>query len=161
MPLDDDLSLGYARVLQELRDDSGPDIIRVGVVPPEILAHWSNTTTLELIITRERRSHYLARHPEVLNDEPLMLDALMVPFEVHRNRLDERIAIFYRELEDGFYPRVPVWVSDRVDRQNSVLSLRRARAREIESGRSARRLVWRKVRRSLGGTADPRIAIRP
>jgi hypothetical protein len=143
--VDDEVPPDNARVLKDLRDDLGPEIVRVGSIPMEILRHWSSLTTLEVVITRERRTHYLARHPEILRDEPLLLDALMDPLEVHRNRLDERIAILYKEVDDGFYLRVPVWISDRTDRQNSVLSLRRARSRDVDSGRSAGRQVWRKV----------------
>ena len=144
--MDDELPAVHALVLKELRDNSGPEIIRIGFLSHEILASWSERTTREVIITRERRSHYLARHPEVQRHEHLLLSALMDPLEVHRNRLDERIAIFYRELDDAFHVRVPVWISDRTDRQNSVLSFRRARTREVERGRAAGRQVWRRMR---------------
>jgi hypothetical protein len=144
--MDDAFEAAHARVLEELRDDTGSEIIRIGLLPIEILALWSETRTLEVIVTRERRQHYLERHPEVLRDEPLLLKTVAAPSEVHRNKLDEQIAIFYTEIGDGFYLRVPVWISDRVDRQNSVLSLRRARAREVEAGRAAGRQVWRRMR---------------
>jgi hypothetical protein len=144
--MDDELPAVHALVLKELRNNSGPEIIRIGLLSDEVLAFWPERTTREVIITRERRSHYLARHPEVQRDEPLLLSALIDPLEVHRNRLDERIAIFYGELDDAFYLRVPVWISDRTDRQNSVLSLRRARTREVEGGRAAGRQVWRRMR---------------
>lgn len=144
--MDDDLAPDQSRVLEELRDDRGPEIVRLGHLSADIIAKWTRTTTLEVILTRERRAHYLARHPEILGDEPVLLSALTDPLEVHRNRLDERIAIFYRDVGGGFYLRVPVWISDRTDRQNSVLSLRRARSKEVEAGRAAGRQIWRRMR---------------
>lgn len=73
-----------------------------------------------------------------------MVRALLDPDEVRVNKLDPRVAIIYAELGDGFFLRIPIWVSNRDDRQNSVLSLRRARRREVDAGRSGGRQVWLK-----------------
>jgi hypothetical protein len=144
--VDDDLPSDCARVLRELRDDLGPDVIPIGTIPAEILEYWPEAVTQKVIVTRERRRHYLDRHPEIVRDEPRLFAALAHPSEVHRNKLDARIAIVYFRIDSDFYLRIPIWVSDRIDRQNSVLSLRRARVREVESGRAARRQVWRRMR---------------
>lgn len=129
-------------VLGLLRNDDGPAIVHIGSTIEEALTHWSDRSTLRVIVTRERRRHYLERHPEAVIDEATMIEVLLNPYEVHINKQDRRIAIFYAQLPDGFFLRIPVWISDRSDRQNSVLSLRRARAREVEKGRREGRQVW-------------------
>ena len=66
------------------------------------------------------------------------------PHEVHRNKLDARMAILYREQESGYWLRLPVWMSNREDRHNSLLSARFAKQAEVYAGRISGRRLWRK-----------------
>jgi len=97
-----------------------------------------------MVVTRNRRTHYLDRHPEIIADEPMLLDTLLDPDEVHRNVTDSDIAILYRRIDCKHFLRAPIWISDRNDRQNSLLSLRRAGLGEVEDGRRKGRQVWKK-----------------
>ena len=135
-PLDD--------LLKQLRSMDEFQILRVGTISSVAIAYWDVRVTDEVIITGERRRHYLTRHPEILNDESTLLRALVDPPEIHTNALDQRIAIIYQEINEQYALRIPVWISDREDRQNSVLSVRRAKLLEIERGRLQGRMVWRK-----------------
>lgn len=132
------------RFLAQLRDDDGPAVIRAGVLRRERFEHWPVRTTDEMVVTRNRRAHYLERHPEVIDDEPILLRTLLDPDEVHRNAIGLDMAILYRRIDDEHYLRAPVWISHRADRQNSLLSLRRARLIEVEDGKSKGRQVWKK-----------------
>lgn len=76
--------------------------------------------------------------------ESFLLPALLDPDEVHCNAVDPALAIVYRRLSATHFLRVPVWMSNRRDRQNSVLSLRRARLSEVKEGRKRGRGVWKK-----------------
>lgn len=125
-----------------LRDDNGPFIVVVGELPHGRLDHWPQHVTQQVVITRERRQHYLDRHPETVDDEFLMIQTLLDPPEIHVNKQDRQVAIIYAPMDGDRFLRIPVWISDRNDRQNSVLSLRRARPREVEAGRRAGRQVW-------------------
>lgn len=132
------------RFLRELRDVYGPDVVRLGMLPQLPFVFWNFRTTDEVVITRNRRQHYLDRHGDMIEYESFLLPALLDPDEVHCNAVDPALAIVYRRLSATHFLRVPVWMSNRRDRQNSVLSLRRARLSEVKEGRKRGRGVWKK-----------------
>lgn len=132
------------RFLAELRNDEGPPVVRAGMLRRESFLSWPIRTTDEVVVTRNRRTHYLERHPEMIVDEPMLLVTLLDPDEVHRNATDVDMAILYRRVDREHFLRAPVWMSDRIDRQNSLLSLRRAGVKEVEDGRNKGRQVWKK-----------------
>jgi hypothetical protein len=131
-------------MLRRLRSLEPSNVLRIGNIAAGAIDFWSLRTTDEVIITGERRLHYLARHPEVLDDELLLLRALLNPEEIHTNAFDTQLAIIYHRVNEYYALRIPVWISNREDRQNSVLSMRRARYSEVERGRTLGRAVWRK-----------------
>lgn len=131
-------------LLTQLRLLEHLDVLLVGAIPPGALDFWRDHVTTEMIITGERRRHYLERHPEIFRDELILLLALIDPHEIHSNAVDERMAIIYRRIDASYYLRIPVWISNRQDRQNSVLSVRRARPDEVMKGRIAGRVRWEK-----------------
>lgn len=93
------------------------------------------------MVTAERRSHYLARHPDVAVHEGKLRDVVTRPHEVHRNKADADVALFYRRLDSDHYLRAAVRVTGRAGAvKHSVMSLRLARAREVTEGRVRR--VW-------------------
>lgn len=106
------------------------------------LSFWPNHGTSEVIITRERRKHYLLRHSEVEGHELLLIRSLLDPSEIHFNKSDRQMAIIYQQMDDEHFLRVPLWISDRIDRQNSVLSVRIAKSEEVRAGRKSGRVAW-------------------
>lgn len=129
-------------LLSQLQSDSGSQVVRVGDAPRSSLSHWDSHTTQEMVITKPQRDHWRTRHPEVQVEEPRLVRMLTSPGEIHADRNDPRLAAFYEELPDGRFLRVSVWVSDRDDRQNSVLSMRYARLEEVERDRIRGLSVW-------------------
>lgn len=145
MPMNDTKGHSDAgALLRRLRSIAGKEVLVVGDVPSRAIACWESVATTRVVITAERRRHYLTRHPEVEADEPLLLRALVDPEQVHTNLLDPRMAIIYQRIDDDYFLRIPLWVSDRADRQNSVLSLRRVGREEVEKSRLLGRVRWEK-----------------
>ena len=133
---------GNERLLGQLRSDGGSNVVHIGAVPDDSLSAWENSVTREIVVTKPQRDHWRERHPEIESEEPTLLQMLVDPMEIHRDSTDPMIAAFYDELSDGRYLRASVWVSNRDDRQNSVLSVRYARRRELDRGRRTGLLVW-------------------
>lgn len=133
-----------AGILLQLKDSNGPAIVRVGKMPGHTLASWLDRETDDIVVTRERRQHYLERHPEMEVYEWQLIKALLDPSEIHANTNDSRMAIIYDPINEMIYLRVSVWISDRADRQNSVLNMRLGRMRELQNGRINGRVRWKK-----------------
>jgi hypothetical protein len=120
------------------------DVLPVGWISSSISQQWPDSTTRRLVIIGERYTHIIARHPEMSGSEASIFRALQDPDEVHRNKVDSRMALYYRAQSTGFWLRLAVWISDRTDRENSLLSARLAKQNEVEAGRQAGRRIWRK-----------------
>jgi SPP1 gp7 family putative phage head morphogenesis protein len=105
---------------------------------------WPTSVTPSVVLTGERRAHYLKSHPEMRSLESELLAALFDPNEIHLNKQDPQISIWYRRLNTGQYLRVVVWVSDTQGLQNSVHSFRLADEKEVNRGRKRKRLLWKK-----------------
>lgn len=117
-------------------------VVYLGDIPGEILAYWDKAVTPRCVLTGERRQHYLAEHPEVSELEYMLPLVVSMPDEVHRNRFDRQVAIFYKRLNDRYHLRSAIWLSHEGEKQNSVHSLRVARAKEVLKGREEGRVVW-------------------
>lgn len=89
------------------------DVLPVGWIDASIIQHWPDSTTRRLVIIGERYSHIIDRHPEVSGSEESIIRALLDPDEVHRNKVDSRMALLYRAQSTGFWLRLAVWISDR------------------------------------------------
>lgn len=72
-----------ARIVRELRDPEGPDIVSIEEIATDALAHWPNRTTDHVIITRRQRAHYLEEHPEMAEFEEALVRTLLDPEPVH------------------------------------------------------------------------------
>lgn len=117
----------------------------VGSLPADLVRAFASDVAdnLDVVITGERRLHYLGQHPEMLSLEHLLLDTLLSPGEVHRNKGDADIGIFYKQLGPDRYVRAVVRMQARGGRRkHSLMSYRIARAEELQTGRL--RLVWEK-----------------
>jgi hypothetical protein len=120
------------------------DVLPVGWIASSISQQWPDSTTRRLVIIGERYTHIIERHPEMSGSEASIIRALQDPDEVQRNKVDSRMALYYRAQSTGFWLRLAVWISDRTDRENSLLSARLAKQNEVEAGREAGRRIWRK-----------------
>ncbi|MGC4190191.1 MAG: hypothetical protein QM589_03030 [Thermomicrobiales bacterium] len=65
------------RTVVELGREGG--VFFVGISPEGSLGAWPNRVTDEIVITRERRGHYLSEHPEVEAYEGLLVQTLLAP----------------------------------------------------------------------------------
>jgi hypothetical protein len=129
-------------ILDARRDPSGPDVIHAGSLPAGCLAHWASRATDEAVITRNRRDHYLANHPEIVDIERALLLAVRFPNEIHVNKNDPSMAIVYRRLDESHWIRVALLTSRHSHLKNSVISCRIAGFEEILEGRRSGRRVW-------------------
>jgi len=131
--------------LARLRALGRRDVLVVGSLPIDIVRGFVSDVTdnLDVVITGERRQHYLDQHPEMLSSEHLLPETLLSPDEVHRNRTDLDVGVFYKQIGPDRYLRAVVRVQARVGRRkHSLMSYRMARAKELQEGRP--RLVWEK-----------------
>lgn len=105
---------------------------------------WPSSVTGIVVLTGERRAHYLLRHPESTFLENHLIRLVRFPDEVYLNRHDLSMAIFYLYFEESYWLRAAIWVSEDVSKQNSIFSLRYAKEDELARDRAQRRLVWQK-----------------
>jgi hypothetical protein len=119
-------------------------MIEVGQLPPSVRQHWPNAASQRIVLTGERRSHYLANHRDVHPYEAHLQRVVTDPDEVHRNKRDAQIAILYRQVDEEHWLRAALWISDKPDLGNSIHSYRLAGSDEVQHGRRGGRSVCRK-----------------
>jgi len=96
-----------------------------------------------IVLIGNRRFHYLERHPEMYTWEEWLAATVLDPDEVHRNRHDSQVALFYRRLDGEHYLRVAVLMQpSKGALLHSILSYRLARVDEVIE--KADRRVWRR-----------------
>lgn len=124
-----------------------PEVIILGELDPS-LAHALGvdpTGNLEIVLTGPQRKHYLDEHREMAEYERTLRDAVLQPDEVHANKSDPQMAIFYAKIDDKHYLRVAVLMAPEAGEiKHSVISYRKARMREVRVGRTSGRLRWKK-----------------
>lgn len=131
--------------LTERLGSLGPrEVLVVGEFPAGALSAWPEAITRTVVVTGERRAHYLERHPEMAEFEAVLGDLLGDPDEVHRYRGRKQVANVYRRIDNDYYWMVGVAVATVEGLRNSVLSFRRARRKEVERGRGLGLAVWTK-----------------
>lgn len=130
----------------DLRQDS--DVIKLcrlrSTVRNAIQSVWKNAVTDWVVLTGERRFHYLERHPETGEFESRLTSVIRFPDEVYRNKSDLAIALFYQYSHDEYWMRAVVWISEDRAKQNSIMSFRFAKENEIARDREERLCVWRR-----------------
>ncbi len=100
---------------------------------------------LDVILTGERRKHYLTDHPEMAQHENELRHVVLNPDEVHRNRKEPHTAIFYRRVDNNYFLRVAIVLQAKAGTlKHSVFSFRLAKQKEVEGGRRAGRVIWSK-----------------
>jgi len=118
-------AIDVARVLRELRDPNGPDVVRVGTLPPDRLAHWIHRVTDEVVITRIQYRHYLDKHPELSAFEEALVSTVAFPDAIYEQVDRAATAMFYRR--DGYRHDMAVVlrVSETEGLMHSIISARR------------------------------------
>jgi len=125
------------------RLDDPRQVLKIGTIRTSILENVTDAVTDQVVLTGERRQHYLAQHPEIRTHEAALASLVNDPDEIQRNKSDVQMLIFYRRLDAERFLRAAVWVSRRSDKQNSIHSFRLAKASEVEMGRVQGRGIWR------------------
>jgi len=92
---------------------------------------------LEVILTWERRQHYLERHYEMFWHENLLIETVLSPDIIQRNSKDKDIALFFKKIDEEHYLRATILlnIAREKDKKHSVLSYRIAGRKEVEKGK--------------------------
>jgi len=129
-----------ARWMRELAE--GKERVLLTLTPREVSALWGYEHAAGIVLPRERREHYLWRHPDVRPYEGLLVKILSHPDEVHRNKDDAGVAIFYLRVGERFLRAAVAMRPYDGGLQPFLLSLRWARVTEVEKGKRDGRKVW-------------------
>lgn len=132
--------------LEDIQKLSVDSVLNIGNINKEILLNWSQVSENSLVVlTGKQRAHYLENHKEMEKFERLLIDSVLDPNEVHRNKFDSMMAIFYRNVDDTHYLRTAVLMQKvENDKNHSILSYRIAGSSEVEKGRIDNRVIWKK-----------------
>ncbi len=137
------------RIARQIVSLGERQVLSLGDIPADITRHWASSTgNQEVVLTGNRRIHYLQRHPEMAEYESLLSDVVLRPSEVHKNRYDDAMAIFYYRLRDleGHYLRATVLMQKEASRlRHSIISFRLAKSDEIARATRQGRRVWRQT----------------
>ena len=121
---------------------SGKERVVIGFVQQDIARLWGRNETT-VLLSAERRAHYLKRHPEIADYEGVLQRLIKSPDEVHKNKEDAGVAIFYMKVGKRYLRSV---VAMRPhggdDLQPFIISVRLARQDEVIKSAEAKRKVW-------------------
>jgi len=120
-------------------------VLVIGRLPSSLVRHWASSVrgNLEVVLTGERRFHYLARHPEMAPLERLLPDVVLDPDIVCADKSREQVAVFFRQHTDEHYLRVAVLMQRKASGyKHSVLSFRLAK--EQEYWKSWGEVLWKR-----------------
>lgn len=130
--------------------------MRIGEIPAAIVKKWACVAVgnTGVVLTGERATHILSSHPEMAGLMGLIRETVLDADEVHRNKKDSQMAVFYRRIEGDYFLRVAVLMQAAPgELAHSIITARKAYKTEVERGRG--RLVWRREGVSPGGTTNP------
>jgi hypothetical protein len=133
--------------LKDIQGLQPDDVLILGEVKKAIVSEWTTQTdgNLSFVLTGKQRLHYVERHPEVVEFEGFLVDAILFPDEVHRNQADEMMAIFYKMTDDKHGLRIAVLMQEKPgEYKHSVISYRLCGINEILRGRKKGKCVWTK-----------------
>jgi hypothetical protein len=122
-------------------------VLEIGELDRDVVSAWTNQVdgNTTIILTGKQRDHYLKRHEEMRPHEGRLIDAVLSPDEVHRNKKDMMMAIFYKEIDPDHYFRAAVLLQQSPGNlKHSILSYRIAGIEEVLDGRKNGRVAWRK-----------------
>lgn len=113
------------------------------IVSESIRVHWRTYWTSVVVLTGERRRHYLERHAEITKYESHIGQLIRWPDELYRNKSDSDMLIVYKMVDDETWLRAAIWISGVESKLNSIFSLRLAKPEEVMGNRRMRQCVWR------------------
>lgn len=132
-------------MLQRIRGLTDVDVLPIGLLRHDIVALWADDAegNLGAVLTGRQRGPYLFRHPEMESLETVIVDAVLNPDEVHRNKRDPMMAMFYQRFDETHYVRVAVLMQARPnERKHSILSYRLAGEEEVQNNQHRR--AWKR-----------------
>ena len=133
-----------SRVLALLLDAGGPDVILIGRLPAHYLVHWSRRATDDIVITRDRRDHYLTNHPEMETFERDLVRTLLDPDAVFALSDDAYTAAVCARQDARHDVVAIIRISTTRPLQNSVITARRQRQARRGKPSHRNQLVWLK-----------------
>ncbi len=96
-----------------------------------------------VILTLERRLHYLQRHPEMAKWESIFPNVINNPDEVHKNRRNSQIFNFYKRISEKHYLRLTVVIQEKPGKfKHSIITARLARIKEVQRGQKKGLKIW-------------------
>ncbi len=104
--------------------------------------NWSDHVTTQTIVPAGAQAHYRTRHPEVMEHERLIVEAILDPDEVHVDAIHDRTNSLFKAIDDNYDIMVSIWISDDPGRFNAVKSARKQRKGERRKGRALGHQVW-------------------
>jgi hypothetical protein len=142
----DEPAIGTEKAREELKAKLAAlgrsDVLELADMPADVMALWNPKpgTSTRVIVTGERREHYLAGHPGVADDwEPLLAEVIADPDFVHRSPKQSNTYEFYKRIEPDNYLMAPVRVQHEPGwRKHSVMSLYKVKVSRAERDREYR-----------------------
>lgn len=137
----------YTPPLSEIKNLTKDKVLLIGSLQEDIVSRWTKETknNLSIVLTGKQRVHYLRRHKEMFPYEEQLVDSVLHPDEIHQNKTDKMMAIFYKSYDPEHFLRVAVLMQEKPgDYKHSIISFRLAGIEEVEDGRKAGRLAWKK-----------------
>ncbi|CAB4130850.1 hypothetical protein UFOVP130_39 [uncultured Caudovirales phage] len=121
--------------------DALKDVLSFGRVNPAVASKFGDAKdNAGVVLTNRQAQHIGDSHPELIGRDRLALSAVTNPDEVHRNKKDQQMAIFYRRYKDKYVRAAVLMQSKAGEKQHSIISARFASQAEVEAGRVRR--VW-------------------
>lgn len=146
-------------LLRKIRQLGDRDVLALGQIPREIVEQWTSEIegNLDVVLTGRQRGHYLDRHPEMIDYEDRIQRVVLDPDEVHRNRRDKQIALFYKRVDEDRYLRATVVMQARSGRfKHSIITCRLASSTEVRRGVGRR--AWEIKRIAIWWDCHPHIS---
>lgn len=116
-----------------------------------------------VVLTSERKRHILDGHPEIKDLFPALIRTVRDPDEIHRNKQDPMMVIFWRGIEgQEHYLRVALLLSEGGELHHSIMSASGACGAKTSSAKDGRvEECGRKARElsRLAGLLEPRMAL--
>jgi hypothetical protein len=139
-------------VLGRLQSMGHAEVTVIGALPNVVSSLWAGLSTRTVVITGERREHYLLgrRHyftseVELEEFERQLILTVRDPDEIHRNETKPFTVILWRRVSPERHMRVVVALSGSEQLSNSVITAWRPSPRKYRKARESNRLLWEKV----------------
>lgn len=134
--------------MREMPDDG---VTEIGQLPATVARFWPGLTTMIVVVTGERRSHYRAGRRDYFESqgalaefERQLIQTIRDPDEIHRNEVQPLTAVLWRRVSPERHMRVVVALTNTAGLSNSVITAWRPNVRKYRKAQLAERLLWRR-----------------